>query len=194
MSRGRTWIIRLFHLNDLEGIPSPGTLPLNFLPRILLGPRGDWLFKVHWNCQGPLSNRQLWCLTREPMLCVGHLSGSPFRTWYLHSQGKDLDAEAEGTKYRLVHEIDVTPYTIVSSRCEFLLTLLLGSPRWWLRGAHRYFPPETASKLKRTVTTKSIPHSLIGCLCSWDTGITWLDLFCLNTNVWVGQMQMSQCL
>lgn len=39
----------------------------------------------------------------------GYLAGSPFRTCYLHSQGKNLDAKAEETKYKLVHETDVTP-------------------------------------------------------------------------------------
>lgn len=67
-------------------------------------------------------------LPKERTYVVGHLAESPTRTWYSHSWGKDLDAKAEWTKYRLVLETDATPLYIISSRFEFLLTWFLHSP------------------------------------------------------------------
>lgn len=34
-------------------------------------------------------------MPKERTYAVGHLVGSPIRTWYPHSQGKYLDAKAE---------------------------------------------------------------------------------------------------
>lgn len=187
VSRGRIWLSRqpdsqasVLLTADSSTLSTQGRLSLpgpflQIFQRSLLGP-GGLAF------QSPLKlprvhDKEVIMVPGERIYASSNLARSPKRTWCLCGRKKILILkQREWTEHKLVHEdrglrepLNPLYHHLLQIWASAHIAFTFSPPGGAFGEQAWCFSPETASKLKRTVTTESIPHPLTGCLSVLET-------------------------